>query len=141
MPFAETFLDGVFRTIVMSIGEIEFLDLRYANATKNQTFPIDSDGGKIKGLELEIYLGRLILLAFVFLFVVVVMNLLNAIAIGDIQVKNIWLSRTDKFCLICLQSPDVRREGPEMTYYKWLQEPAFHKFPITPTWFDFDSYL
>ena len=35
----------------------------------------------------EVILGQLIFAAFVFLFAVVVMNLLNAFAIGDIQVK------------------------------------------------------
>ena len=35
----------------------------------------------------EVILGQLIFATFVFLFAVVVMNLLNAFAIGDIQVK------------------------------------------------------
>ena len=38
-------------------------------------------------VKFEQVLGKIILLAFVFLFAIVQMNLLNAVAIGDIQVK------------------------------------------------------
>ena len=86
--FSKTYLDGIFRTIVMSFGEMEFLDQYYANQTKNDSgFPTGPDGRQIIGLEVEIYLARLIFMVFAFLFPIVVMNLLNAIAIGDIQVK------------------------------------------------------
>ena len=73
----------------MSIGEMEYTDLRYAEGNKTINFKLD---GKepIKSLEWEVYFGRLIFLAFAFLFVVVVMNLLNAIAIGDIQENNFF---------------------------------------------------
>ena len=85
--FSKTYLDGIFRTIVMSFGEMEFLELFYANQTKNDNyFPRDKNENNILGLEVEIYLARLIFIVFAFLFVIVVMNLLNAIAIGDIQV-------------------------------------------------------
>lgn len=85
--FSKTYLDGIFRTIVMHIGEMEFLDLYYANQNKTDTdFPRDDKGMRILDLEVEIYLARLIFMVFAFLFVIVVMNLLNAIAIGDIQV-------------------------------------------------------
>ena len=77
----------------MSIGEMEYTDLRYAEGTKSINFKLqnstDGKGEPIKSLEWEVYFGRLIFLAFAFLFVVVVMNLLNAIAIGDIQ-ENIF---------------------------------------------------
>ena len=70
----------------MALGEMEFSDLRYANGTEQVTFPVNEKGERIRDLEAEIYLGRMIFMAFAFLFGVVVMNLLNAIAIGDIQV-------------------------------------------------------
>ena len=77
----------------MSIGEMEYTDLRYAEGNKDFNFKLqnstDGKGEPIKSLEWEVYFGRLIFLAFAFLFVVVVMNLLNAIAIGDIQ-ENIF---------------------------------------------------
>ena len=74
----------------MSIGEMEYTDLRYAEGNKTINFKLDGKGEPIKSLEWEVYLGRLIFLAFAFLFVVVVMNLLNAIAIGDIQENNFF---------------------------------------------------
>ena len=86
-------MDGLFRTIVMSFGEMEFLDLRYANATGDVVYPRynnsnpDQNGTAIRELEIEIYFGRMIFIAFAFLFVIVVMNLLNAIAIQDIKVR------------------------------------------------------
>ena len=42
-------------------------------------------------LKTEDVLGKFILLVFIFLFVIVLMNLLNAIAIGDIQVCSFLL--------------------------------------------------
>ena len=39
-------------------------------------------------VKVQIVLGQLVFIAFVFLFVIVILNLLNAVAIGDIQVTN-----------------------------------------------------
>ena len=63
----------------MFVGEMEFADLEWEHDTKFKEF--------------DIALGNIIFLLFVFVFLVVVMNLLNAVAIGDIQVsKLVWFS-------------------------------------------------
>ena len=72
-PFSNGWLDALVKTFVMFIGELEFEDL---------TDP-DPDGGDTFAAHA---IGKLLALAFAFLFAVVVMNLLNAVAIGDIQV-------------------------------------------------------
>ena len=69
-PFSKGWLDALVKTFDMFIGELNFGDLTY--------------GGKKYGAAR--YIGKLLALAFAFLFGVVVMNLLNAVAIGDIQV-------------------------------------------------------
>ena len=66
--------------MVMATGELEFLDFSYGNQTSIEDFPGE------RALQMEIYFGRMIFVAFVFLFAIVVLNLLNAIAIGDVQV-------------------------------------------------------
>ena len=68
-PFSNGWLDALVKTFVMFIGELEFGDLSY--------------GGNKSG---DRAIGKLLALAFASLFAVVVMNLLNAVAIGDIQV-------------------------------------------------------
>ena len=68
-PFSNGWLDALVKTFVMFIGELEFGDLTYGG----DDFPTRA-------------IGKLLALAFAFLFAVVVMNLLNAVAIGDIQV-------------------------------------------------------
>ena len=50
--------------------------------TSNGTYGPDWDGAS----KAEVASGQLIFMLFVFLFVIVFMNILNAIAIGDIQV-------------------------------------------------------
>ena len=79
----------------------------YIDVTDND-LPTDAKGIRILDLEVEIYLARLIFIVFAFLFVIVVMNLLNAIAIGDVQVST-WISNQyctakrcakNNFCLI-----------------------------------------
>ena len=95
-------MGSAFKTFVMFAGEYDFGEMRFssskktteegtwnrsitdvetlndrANATSNLTY----------NHKAEVMLGQLIFVAFVFMFAVVVMNLLNAFAIGDIQVK------------------------------------------------------
>ena len=77
-PFSNGWLDALVKTFVMFIGELEFGDLTYGG----NSFAARS-------------IGKLIALAFAFLFAVVVMNLLNAVAIGDIQVLLSALSVSD----------------------------------------------
>ena len=113
MPFGGNLLGSVFKAFVMFTGEYDFGSMRFTSS--NNT----SKGGKCgdgewdrleKDFEVlyshnatyhqkaEILLGQLIFVAFVFLFAVVVMNLLNAFAIGDIQVKILWYCKS----LTCL---------------------------------------
>ena len=47
----------------------------------------NTDNTRTHHQKVEIMLGQLIFVAFIFLFPIVVMNLLNAFAIGDIQVN------------------------------------------------------
>ena len=56
--------------------------------------------------------GKLIFLVFLFLFVIVLMNLLNAVAIGDIQVMFLHQTRKDAFLYLFI------------SYLKRLQDEA-----------------
>ena len=75
--FAMNLISAFVKTVIMGVGEIDAdLDL--------------TDKDEYEGnfnVKFEQFLGKIILLAFVFLFAIVLTNLLNAVAIGDIQVK------------------------------------------------------
>ena len=77
--FAVNFVDALFKTLAMAIGELEGWDKVPA---------LDVDKFETSEQKWTLYLGRMCLMAFVFLFTVVLLNLLNAIAIGDVQVCN-----------------------------------------------------
>ena len=76
----------------MFTGEYNFGDRRFSNTKLDE----DEDTSDVEVLgsdvsyhtKTQIVLAQIIFVAFVFLFAVVVMNLLNAFAIGDIQVKH-----------------------------------------------------
>jgi len=74
--FMVNFMDALFKTLVMAIGELEGWDKVPA---------LDVDKFETSEQKWTLYLGRMCLMAFVFLFTVVLLNLLNAIAIGDVQ--------------------------------------------------------
>ena len=77
------------KAIFWFIGEVE-----------NEEWISKKDDGDEKistALKTEDVLGKFILLVFIFLFVIVLMNLLNAIAIGDIQVCTVPYDRRWKF--------------------------------------------
>ena len=89
-PFAEVLVGALLKTFSIFIGEVNYDDfvktmgINLTTAAKNVSWnAIDSR----ESLKAKLALGQLILTAFVFLFAVVLMNLLNAIAIGDIQVN------------------------------------------------------
>ena len=73
--FSDTYFEGLIKTIAMFVGELNFTDLKFDPQKEDKT-----------GLQKAF--GQVIFAAFVFIFVVVVMNLLNAVAIGDIQVSS-----------------------------------------------------
>ena len=75
----------------MTLGELEFTNQLYGNMTKdneesNGTMTAVSKEELSRGQEWEIHLARIIFLGFVFIFTLVAINLLNAIAFGDVQV-------------------------------------------------------
>ena len=100
-PFGGNMLGSAFKTFVMFAGEYDFGEMRFSSSsktTKEGTWSRSitdvetlNDRANPPNLtynhKAEVILGQLIFAAFVFLFAVVVMNLLNAFAIGDIQVK------------------------------------------------------
>ena len=75
--WAANFMDALFRVLVMAVGELDGWD----EVPKLDKF-------ETSGEKWTLYLGRMCLMAFVFLFMVVLLNLLNAIAIGDVQVPD-----------------------------------------------------
>ena len=80
-PFARNLYGAFVKAIFWFIGEVE-----------NEEWISKKDDGDEKistALKTEDVLAKFIVLVFIFLFVIVLMNLLNAIAIGDIQVCNI----------------------------------------------------
>ena len=90
-PFAEYLFGAIMKTFTLFIGELNYDDVV-------KTFGVDLDNGTETGsfwskdqstreaLKMQLALGQLIFIVFVFLFVIVVLNLLNGIAISDIQV-------------------------------------------------------
>ena len=97
--FSENFFGALVRTFVMFTGELEYNDsFDWKEKTREE--------GGFKRLLTGIYFGKLIFFAFAFLFVVVVMNLLNAVAIGDIEVIGL------QFTLIVMASADFCAFGP-----------------------------
>ena len=92
--FSENFFGALVRTFVMFTGELEYTDFEWKKKTREE--------GGLKRSLAGIFFGKSILFAFAFFFVVVVMNLLNAIAIGDIEVID---SHFVKYCKINKNSP------------------------------------
>ena len=102
-------LGSVFKAFIMFTGEYDFGSMRFTSSkdtTKGGKCGQEEWDRPATDIEVlynsdstyhqkaEILLGQLIFVAFVFLFSVVVMNLLNAFAIGDIQVKIFWYSKS-----------------------------------------------
>ena len=79
-PFAKNLFGSFVRTFVWSVGEVENFDFA-PEAQKNDNMDITYHTKAEDGLS------KFILLIFIFLFVIVMMNVLNAFAIGDIQVN------------------------------------------------------
>ena len=82
----ETIMDG------SSIVNVTSFNGKFMNGTGRRLKTdvetlADTDHTRTSHQIAEIMLGQLIFVAFVFLFPIVVMNLLNAFAIGDIQVN------------------------------------------------------
>ena len=89
-PFAKHFFGSIIKTFVMFVGEMEYGDIHFSQTDEQS--------------KLELALGQFVFLVFVFMFVVVFMNLLNAIAIGDIQVTQIDYMNVRVFCVKCQRS-------------------------------------
>ena len=83
-PFPQFFFETMTKTLVMFVGEMEFGNFNFTvhGNTNNGDYGKDWDGAS----KAEVALGQVIFMMFVFLFVIVFMNILNAIAIGDIEV-------------------------------------------------------
>ena len=90
-PFGGTIFSAGLQTFIMSTGEYNFGDRRFSNTLvngKNDTSDTEVLGAHVSHHEkTQIILAQIIFAAFVFL-AVVLMNLLNAFAIGDIEVKH-----------------------------------------------------
>ena len=95
-PFAEYLPGAMMKTFTLFIGELnydDFVQTFGVNLTNireddpNRSFWSNHDGkASREALKMKLALGQLIFIVFVFLFVIVVLNLLNGIAISDIQV-------------------------------------------------------
>ena len=116
-PYGGSLAGSVFKAFVMFSGEYDFGAMRFTSSNKTtidytsatSSMQFTSSNGNMSGTgrrlttdvetladidhtitshqKAEIMLGQLVFVAFVFLFPIVVMNLLNAFAIGDIQVN------------------------------------------------------
>jgi len=97
--FAPNLFGAFVRTMVWFVGEVENEDMWIS----------DKDGNGIH-TKIEDWMAKFILLVFIFLFVVVVMNLMNAVAIVDIQeLRNdvIGIRNRKKIKEIIEQNPEV----------------------------------
>ena len=97
-PVAGTIFSAGLQTFIMSTGEYDFGDRRFSNTLvngKNDTSDTEVLGAHVSHhKKTQIILAQIIFAAFVFVFAVVIMNLLNAFAIGDIQVKLFWYNKS-----------------------------------------------
>ena len=75
--FAPNLFGAFVRTMVWFVGEVE-----------NEDMWVSDKDGNVIHTKIEDWMAKFILLVFIFLFVIVVMNLMNAVAIVDIQVNN-----------------------------------------------------
>ena len=102
----------------MSTGEYNFGSLRFSNtliSNTNNTYKKNyTSDAEVLGADVshhkktQIILAQIIFVAFVFIFAVVVMNLLNAFAIGDIKVKhNVRNLMINRVAMICLSSTGI----------------------------------
>ena len=105
-------LGSALKTFVMFTGEYDFGAMRFSSSPKmTKEGSWDRPISDVETLnnranppnltynhKAEVILGSLIFAAFVFLFAVVVMNLLNAFAIGDIQVKTLAKESSKQQC-------------------------------------------
>ena len=82
--YAHGYFGGLVRTFMMTLGELGYTDHRFGNLTAE--VKADELEKLTTGEEWEIHLARIIFLGFAFIFTLVAINLLNAIAFGDIQV-------------------------------------------------------
>ena len=80
-PFEKNLISAFVRASLWSVGEIDERNFSDLSRKEQQ----DDDLHQ----KFELILGKLIILAFLFLFVIVLMNLLNAVALGDVQVTHI----------------------------------------------------
>ena len=80
--FAKNFFGAWLRTMTMVLGEFQYINLRYGNMEGEDR---ETETPEQKW---QIHLARLIFMGFVFVFPLVVINLLNAVAIGDVQVSS-----------------------------------------------------
>ena len=80
--FAKNFFGAWLRTMTMVLGEFQYINLQYGN--------IEGEIGDNLTPEQkwQIFMARLIFMGFVFVFPLVIINLLNAVAIGDVQVSS-----------------------------------------------------
>ena len=90
-PFAKYFFGTIMKTFTLFIGELNYDDVVHTfgvdlDNAKNETGSFWSKDSSRLALKTQLALGQLIFIVFVFLFVIVVLNLLNGIAISDIQV-------------------------------------------------------
>ena len=92
-PFAENFFGALIRTITMALGEMGYTSLQYGNMTDNSNYQNLAPNEKA-----EIQLAWTIFLVFVFLFTLVLINLLNAIAFYDVQVRSTGMEQHYHSC-------------------------------------------
>ena len=78
-PFEKNLVSAFVRTSLWAVGEID--ESNFSDLSRLEQH--DDDYHK----KFELILGKLIVLTFLFLFVIVLMNLLNAVALGDVQVN------------------------------------------------------
>ena len=80
-PFEKNLISAFVRTSLWSVGEID--ERNFRDLSRKELHDDDLHE------KFELILGKLIVLAFLFLFVIVLMNLFNAVALGDVQVIHI----------------------------------------------------
>ena len=80
-PFEKNLISAFVRASLWSVGEIDERNFSDLSRKEQQ----DDDLHQ----KFELILGKLIVLAFLFFFVIVLMNLFNAVALGDVQVIHI----------------------------------------------------
>ena len=135
---ASGFSKSIMYTLQMMIGEVNFAEMKFDEICNSTTVLNSTECTKDFKRPAK-YMGYTLFLAFLFLVVIVLMNLLNAIAIGDVQeLRTSSVEEYNKARIMSLldQDPQLRDVCYQFDYVN-LPSKSKAKWPWTLTHLDY----